>query len=448
MAYRMPMMQLKHRKDMIADNKLSEVVYNIDNVKYFQQEKREAETIQNKVQEVRNIDLEVVKSLVLLNSVQAIIISLGMVSGITMGVLDCYSGKVSPGDILMLQAIFSQIMQPLFFVGTLIKGVAETQVKLQFAVHTIRESRKLEENLLVNQLKEFENKGCHIKFKNVWFAYSGYHSIRKSLEKIEKEGQENSSGSDEEEQVSEKETQKGKKANNSHSNSLILRDFTVEFEKGKFSAIVGKSGQGKSTIFNLLYKLYLPNSGSITIDEQNLKDLDENSFRKHMTICPQNGTLFNESLMVNLKYGNPEIADEKVFEMTKKLGIFEKIISFDKGFETFAGTLGSKLSGGEKQRILLARALLKDSDIIILDEPTSNLDNNNELLVMDLLDSIKQDKTVIICSHKLNTLVKCDKLFVLNDGELVESGSHYELVSDSNSYYYDLYKNNYMIESE
>lgn len=161
-----------------------------------------------------------------------------------------------------------------------------------------------------------------------------------------------------------------------------------------------------------------------------------------MTICPQNGTLFNETIMYNIKYANPDCSDEEVIQITKDLGIYNRIITFENGFDTYVGTLGSKLSGGEKQRILLARSLLKPAEIIILDEPTSNLDNKNETLVMELLDKYKANRTIIICTHRLNTLLKCDTIHILSHGKIVESGSHEELIADSHSYYNNLYKNN------
>ena len=177
------------------------------------------------------------------------------------------------------------------------------------------------------------------------------------------------------------------------------------------------------------------------INDQNIQNLNEN-YRDIISICPQNGTLFNESIIYNLKYSNPDATDDQVYKICEELGIYDKIMSFEKGFNSSVGTLGNKLSGGEKQRVLLARSLLKKSSILILDEPTSNLDSNNEQKVMNLLDTIKYEKTIIICSHKLNTLNKCNTILVLNEGEIIEKGSHNDLISNENSHYYQLYKNN------
>lgn len=298
--YRMPIMNKKNNNELAAEGKLAEVVYNIDNVKYFQQEKRETDYYQSRIKSVRKSDIEVIKSLVLLNSIQAAIISLGTLGGLTMAVFDCYNGKMSPGDILMLQTIFAQIMQPLFFVGTLMKGFAETKVKLNFAVETIKDSKKLDdiENKHENELKEFVNQGCNLKFDNVWFTYYNkteednsimnnvdIHQLDEENKKLSRTSKlEKDSFNNNKEILSDlkstmssisrakemniettKETANTdlnsitNPLNNHHhtDNKYILREFTAEFPKGQFTALVGKSGQGKSTIFNLIVSLFL-----------------------------------------------------------------------------------------------------------------------------------------------------------------------------------------------
>lgn len=223
-----------------------------------------------------------------------------------------------------------------------------------------------------------------------------------------------------------------------------------------------------------------PTSGRILIDGQDIKYLKEESFRKYITICPQNGSLFNDTILYNISYpisdhtsvsyynnnnNNKKTSiNSNVFydssklliknevpldiknnveKLTKDFNLYDKIISFEDGFNSNVGTLGSKLSGGEKQRVLLARALInKDADLIILDEPTSNLDSYNEMLVMNYLLELKKTKTVIICSHRLNTLALCDNIHVLDNGKIIEQGSHQELINDKKSVYYSLSFNN------
>ena len=192
-------------------------------------------------------------------------------------------------------------------------------------------------------------------------------------------------------------------------------------------------------MFKIQYKLYQPTSGQILIDGQDLSTLDEESFRNYLTIVPQNGLLFNDSILYNIKYGNSDSNLEDIENIAKKVNIYYKILSLDKKFDAEVGTLGQKLSGGERQRILLARSLIKESKILLLDEPTSNLDNENEKLIMDFIFENKENKTVLISAHKLNTIARCDKIYVLNEGKFVEIGTHEELISNPGSYYYDLY---------
>lgn len=409
-AYRNPIMNEKFKCEMQQEGKISEIIFNVDTVKYFQQEKKETVNAITFLKALRNQENKVVSSLAFLNSTQHLIITSGMVLGLTLGVFDCYSGNTSPGDLIMLQTSFAQIMQPLFFLGTIMRSIAETRVRLSFAIDTLKNKEILEKDKLLKegQLVDFENKGCEIKFENVEFSF--HHGEKKSEDK----------------------------------EHYILKDINLEFKKGSFNAIVGRSGQGKSTIFNLLYKFYLPTQGRILIDNQNITSLKEESFRQYMTICPQNGNLFNQSILYNIGYpleDNSNV-EKEVTDISKSLNIYEKINSLDKGFNSNVGTLGSKLSGGEKQRVLLARALIKSkAQIVILDEPTSNLDSHNEKIVMDFLLRLKNYKTVIICTHKLNTLTMCDNINVLSHGRIIESGSHKDLLSNPGSYYSQLNKN-------
>lgn len=409
---RIPMMQERYRLEVAYDDKLAETVYNIDIVKYFQQEQRESKFNIESLKLLRKQEDKVVNSLIVLNSCQGLIITVGIVACLGFGILDCHSGVCSPGDLVMLQAMFAQIMQPLFFLGTMLKNLAETKVRLNFAVNSIKSKEKLA-NEPALPLVPYINKGGVLKFENVSFTYNPESSQP----------------------------------------NYILKNFNIEFKKGSFNAIVGKSGQGKSTIFNLIvskiinilfkYKLYKPTSGKILLDDQNLLDLEEESIRKVITICPQNGTLFNNSILYNIEYSLPEnnsVSIEDIYLLSQNLNIYDCITSLEKGFDSNAGSLGSKLSGGEKQRVLLARSLIKNAEIIILDEPTSNLDAFNEKAVMSYLMSLRQSKTIIICTHKLNTLSQCDTIFVISNGEVCESGSHNGLLSRSDSQYSMLIK--------
>jgi ABC-type transport system involved in Fe-S cluster assembly fused permease/ATPase subunit len=235
-SYRTKLLREKYDAEILSENKLFNVVYNISTIKYFQREDTEAENFSENVREVRKKDQLVMQSLAMLNSIQGFIISSGMVLNLYMGVLDCAAGVLTPGDLVMLQAIFTQIMMPLNFMGTLMREVDETKVNLKYAVDMIEDKEKSKDTT-ISELANYHFNGGQIEFKNVNFIFP-----------------------------------------ESHKN--ILKDLNLTIEKGTFNAIVGHSGGGKSTLFNLIYKLYEPTSGQILIDNQDLKYLNETEYRK------------------------------------------------------------------------------------------------------------------------------------------------------------------------
>lgn len=354
--YRQSLLQDKWKAEINSENKLFDIIYNIDTVKYFQREEGESEKYANIIKGVRQKDQKATSSLSILNSSQNLIISTGMVVNLCMGVYDCFYGTLTPGDLVMLQAIFTQIMMPLNFMGMLMREVDETRVNLKYAIEMIYKKEEIKKTNTQKQLFIFN--GGKIEFKNVSFGFT--------------------------------------------ENNQILSNLNATFQPGSLNAIVGQSGQGKSTLFNLIYKLYEPNSGKIIIDDQDINEVDLDSYRKYLTICPQNGNLFNDSVLYNIQYGNVNSSQDEVDKITKNVNIYNKIIGLEEKFLTSVGSLGSKLSGGEKQRLLLARSFMKNANIVLLDEPTSNLDSYNESIVLRYLMKIKDNKTILINAHKYN----------------------------------------------
>lgn len=223
---------------------------------------------------------------------------------------------------------------------------------------------------------------------------------------------------------------------------MLLKNFSLEIEPGTTNAIVGSSGFGKTTLFNLLFRIYAPEGGRILIDDQDLADLKFDSFRKHISMIPQNGILFNDTIMFNLRYSNPDATDEEVIEMCRQCEIHDKIMKFKDGYQTKVGDLGSKLSGGERQRILIARGLLKkDAKIFLFDEATSSLDAQTEKLITNRLDKMMTGKTVIYCAHRLSSIINVNKIHVLKDGRVVEQGTHAELMQRPDSEYKHMWRN-------
>ena len=220
--------------------------------------------------------------------------------------------------------------------------------------------------------------------------------------------------------------------------SKVLKNISVKIEGKKMTALVGQSGSGKSTFLNLIPRIYDPIDGKISIDNQDLKSVNLKSLREKISIVDQNTTLFDDTVFNNIKYANPDAADEEVYNAAK-LAMCETFIKkLDDGFLTYIGENGTRLSGGEKQRLSIARAFLKKSEIILLDEATSALDSETEQQIQMALDKLVANKTTIVIAHRLSTILNSNKILVFNKGEIVDSGAHKELLNNS-----DLYKNFY-----
>jgi ABC-type transport system involved in Fe-S cluster assembly fused permease/ATPase subunit len=298
--YRGKILDEKYQFEIKSENKLFDIIYNIDNIKYFQQENSESQKFSNIIKDVRSKDVKVVYSLALLNNCQNFIISTGMVVNLVMGVLDCLNGTLTPGDIVMMQAIFLQIMLPLNYMGMLMREVDETKVNLQYAVEMIQ---KKESYLKDNKNKEsqmFYFNGGKIELKNVYFGFPNLVNANINVNKVNKSDLDlgkNTNGK--EVQKAEVDDKKFEAALNDkedkdyirnikeeayaekhHNTKLILKNCNAVFEKNTVNAIIGHSGNGKSTIFNLIYNLYEPNSGKILVDNQDISSMDIDSYRK------------------------------------------------------------------------------------------------------------------------------------------------------------------------
>ena len=224
----------------------------------------------------------------------------------------------------------------------------------------------------------------------------------------------------------------------SNINSKVLVDISVKIEGRKMTALVGHSGSGKSTFLNLIPRIYDPNSGEINIDHQDLKSVNLNSLREKISIVDQNTTLFDDTVFNNIKYANPDASEEEVYNAAKFAMCETFIDKLDKGYSTYIGENGTRLSGGEKQRLSIARAFLKKSEFILLDEATSALDSETEKQIQIALDKLLVNKTTIVIAHRLSTILNSNKILVFDKGKIIDSGNHEELLQKS-----DLYKNFY-----
>jgi ATP-binding cassette subfamily B protein len=218
------------------------------------------------------------------------------------------------------------------------------------------------------------------------------------------------------------------------SNRKVLDSFNLTIAQGQKIALVGLSGAGKSTVTKLLLRLYDVSSGSIKIDDQNIAEVTQQSLREAISFVPQEPILFHRSLMENIRYGRRDATDDEIIEAAKKAHCHEFISEFPEGYATLVGERGVKLSGGERQRVAVARAILKNAPILVLDEATSSLDSESEALIQDALQTLMQGKTVVVIAHRLSTIMRMDRIVVLDHGHIVADGTHQELLAQEGLY--------------
>ena len=227
------------------------------------------------------------------------------------------------------------------------------------------------------------------------------------------------------------------KVNFSYKSNLenkVLKNISLKFLGGKMTALVGHSGSGKSTILNMIPRIYLPNNGNIEIDGQDIGEINLASLRKEISIVDQNTTLFDDTVMNNIKYAKPEATDDEVFAAANLAMCKEFIDNLDEGYQTMIGENGVKLSGGEKQRLSIARAFLKKSKIILLDEATASLDSETEDKIQKALNELTNNKTTIVIAHRLSTILNSDNIYVVDNGKIIDSGNHENLLINSAAY--------------
>ncbi|WP_440681629.1 ABC transporter ATP-binding protein [Candidatus Pelagibacter sp. HIMB1623] len=220
----------------------------------------------------------------------------------------------------------------------------------------------------------------------------------------------------------------------SNADNQVLKNISLKFSGGKMTALVGHSGSGKSTILNMIPRIYLPDDGNIKIDGHDISEINLASLRKEISIVDQNTTLFDDTVMNNIKYAKPEATDEEVFKAADLAMCKEFIDNLDEGYNTMIGENGVKLSGGEKQRLSIARAFLKKSKIILLDEATASLDSETEDKIQKALNELTNNKTTIVIAHRLSTILNSDNIYVVDDGKITDSGNHENLLINSNAY--------------
>lgn len=373
---------------------VEETLTAIQSVKAFANEFFEVNRYQNKVEEVRRVAMKGVYARGFMSSFIIFAIFGAFILVIWQAAKLMETGEMSNGDLTTF--LFYTI-----FVGASIGGAADLYSRLQKGVGATEDLLdifdEIPENIQVSQKpNKIENLKGEIEFKNVQFHYP----TRSDIE--------------------------------------VLKNISFTVKQGERIALVGQSGAGKSTLVSLILRFFDPQSGSITLDNKALSNYDLSELRNEMAIVPQEVILFGGNIQENIAYGKPDASFEEIKEAAKKANALDFIESFPEGFNTVVGERGIQLSGGQRQRIAIARAVLKNPTILILDEATSSLDSESEKLVQEALDELMKDRTSIVIAHRLSTVRKANQILVLKHGEIIERGTHNELSNIENGVYKNL----------
>ncbi|HQT70080.1 MAG TPA: ABC transporter ATP-binding protein/permease [Thiobacillus sp.] len=373
--------------DSEAYGRAIDSLLNYETVKYFGNEKYEATRYDSSLIEWEAMALKSQRSLGYLNAAQAGVIAIGVTLMVLRAADGVVHGTLTLGDLVMVNAFLLQMFQPLSFLGVMYRQIKEsiTDVERMFAL--LNRPREVEDAPDARALDVVAGK---VKFEQVNFAYNP--------------------------------------------DRPILHDVSFTIPAGKTVAAVGSSGAGKSTLARLLFRFYDVGSGSITIDGQDIRRVTQDSLRAAIGVVPQDTVLFNDSIYYNIAYGRPDATREEVIEAARAAHILHFIEGLPQGWDSIVGERGLKLSGGEKQRVAIARTLLKNPAILILDEATSALDTKTEKAIQGELLEIAKSRTSLIIAHRLSTVVEADEILVMEGGYIVERGRHPELLAKNGMY--------------
>jgi ATP-binding cassette, subfamily B, heavy metal transporter len=373
--------------DTDANVKAIDSLLNYETVKYFVAEEREAKRYDRSMARYEEASVKSYVSLTVLNAGQATIFTVGLAAVMVMCAHGIQQGVNTVGDLVMINTMMIQLYQPLNFMGMLYREIKQAVIDIEMMFAILSRNPEIRDR---PGAKPLEIKRGTIRFENVRFAYEPDRQILKGL--------------------------------------------SFEVPDGHTVAVVGPSGAGKSTLSRLLFRFYDVTGGRISIDGQDIRDVTQRSLRSAIGVVPQDTVLFNDTIRYNIRYGRWDASDAEVEEAARLAQIDHFIRMSPTGYETEVGERGLKLSGGEKQRVAIARTILKSPPILLLDEATSALDSHTEKEIQDALQRVSRNRTTLVIAHRLSTIVGADEIIVLDQGIIVERGSHHFLLAKGGLY--------------